>query len=79
MEAPHNPSVADAVRVLSCSSECLAGCAVDVAVLKSGDTCLVEVNDGVFTGQYGGVSDDDFAAMYVARWQQILKQSAQRP
>ncbi len=63
-EALHVPSVADAVRVLSCSSESLAGCAEDFAVLKSGDTCLVEVNDGVFTGQYDGVSDDDFAAMW---------------
>ena len=67
VEALHMPSVADAVRVLSCSSESLAGCAVDFAVLKSGDTCLVEVNDGVFTGQYDGVSDDDFAAMYAQR------------
>ena len=64
--------VADAVRVLAGSSERLAGCAVDFAVLRSGETCLVEVNDGVFTGQYDGVSDDDFAAMYIARWNQLL-------
>jgi hypothetical protein len=67
VEVLHIPSVEDAVRVLSCSSESLASCAVDFAVLKSGDTCLVEANDGVFTGQYNGVSDDDFAAMCVAR------------
>jgi hypothetical protein len=69
--------VDDAVRVLAGSSESLAGCAVDFAVLNSGDTCLVEVNDGVFTGQYDGVSDDDFAAMYVARWRELLRLHAE--
>ncbi len=46
-------------------------------MLKTGDTCLLEVNDGVFTGQYDGVTDDDFAAMYVARWRELLKLKAE--
>ena len=75
-EALLRSTVDDAVSILAGSSESLAGCAVDFAVLKSGDTCLVEVNDGVFTGQYDGVTDDDFCAMYVARWRELLKRRA---
>ncbi len=65
------------MRILASSSESLAGCAVDFAVLKTGETCLLEVNDGVFTGQYDGVTDDDFAAMYVARWRELVKLKAE--
>jgi hypothetical protein len=75
-EALLRSTVDDAVSILAGSSESLAGCAVDFAVLKSGDTCLVEVNDGVFTGQYDGVTDDDFCAMYVARWRELLQRRA---
>jgi hypothetical protein len=57
------PTVLEAVRVLAASGERLAGCAMDFAVLRSGETCLVEVNDGLFTGLYDGVSDSDFADM----------------
>ena len=60
-------TVADAVRVFASCSERHAGCAVDFALLSSGETCEVEVNDGEFTAKYDVDFDDDFAAIYVAR------------
>ena len=67
--------VHDAVRILAASAEQLAGCGMDFAVLRSGVTCLIEVNDGVFTGHYEGLSGKDFTDMYVARWRQLLSTS----
>ena len=65
-----------AASTLASSAEALAGCAMDWAVARRADgthcTALVEVNDGVFTGYYEGVSPSDFTDMVLARWAQLV-------
>ena len=51
--------VKEAARILFESDESLNGCAIDFGIIKKDDsyvTILVEVNDGIFTGYYEGVS-----------------------
>lgn len=63
-------------KILFESDESLDGCAIDFGIVKKDDgyaTILVEVNDGIFTGYYEGVTKKDFSEMFLARWWQILK------
>lgn len=55
--------------------ESLHGCALDFGVFRKGEsfiTALIEVNDGMFTGIYAGVSPKDFVDMLLARWAQMV-------
>jgi len=48
-----------------------AGYGLDVGVLDTGETVLVEANDGWALGYYPGVSPGDYKALLAARWQEI--------
>ncbi|MCP3099712.1 ATP-grasp domain-containing protein [Myxococcus sp. K15C18031901] len=59
--------VEDAVRRLESSGEATAGYALDFGVLDTGETALVEWNDGFSLGAYG-LPSVDYTALTVARW-----------
>lgn len=48
-----------------------AAYAIDVGVLNTGETVLVEVNDGWALGYYPGVSPGAYKALLAARWHEI--------
>ena len=52
-----------------------AGCAVDFGVTSSGDTVVVEVNDGYAIGAYGP-HPVLYAKLIAARWTEIAETSA---
>lgn len=58
----------------------LAAYAIDLGVLDSGETALVEVNDAWALGYYAGgnLHRDDYLKMLVARWDQICTTHAGR-
>ncbi len=52
-----------------------AGYALDVGVLHSGETALVEVNDGWALGYYKGTcSPADYLRLLQARWEELCRQ-----
>jgi len=78
-EAPYDPEVdtlfdmgvvREAVGALAESAlgTELAGCSLDFGVLASGETALIEVNEGFSLGMYDGISASDFTDLLIARW-----------
>lgn len=61
-----------AVSVLENSNEAYAGYAIDFGVLHTGETALVELNDGFAVGAYR-IGASDYTDMIVARWQELLE------
>lgn len=49
-----------------------AGYAIDFGVLSTGETALVEVNDGFSIGAYDHVTAQTYWAVIQARWQQLI-------
>ena len=45
---------------------------MDFGILSSGETCLVEVNDGYSLGRYDGISGADYTDLLIARWRQLV-------
>lgn len=60
-----------AVRDLEASDERTAGYAIDFGVLESGETTLVEWNDGFALGSYG-LDKDVYTDLLIARWEEVL-------
>lgn len=52
-----------------------AGYGIDFGVLKTGETALVEMNDGFSLGAYDGVSSDVYWDVIVNRWQELVQQA----
>ena len=50
------------------------GYSIDVAVLKNGETCLIECNDGWSLGNYG-LEPKLYTRLLTERWIEILKQN----
>ncbi|MDY6784037.1 MAG: ATP-grasp domain-containing protein [Cyanobacteriota bacterium] len=63
--------VEDAVRCLDNAGEAIAGYSLDFGVLETGETALVEMNDGFALGNYG-LDDKQYADLILARWKEIL-------
>ena len=61
-----------AVAALEASHEAYAGYAIDFGVLHTGETALVELNDGFAVGAYA-IGAKDYTDMIIARWQELLK------
>ncbi len=56
-------------------SQSPAGYALDAGVLETGETALVEVNDGWALGYYQGTcSPSDYLRLLQARWEELCKQ-----
>lgn len=56
---------------LAAAGEAYAGYAIDFGVLKSGETTLVEMNDGFAVGAYA-IGAKDYTNMIIARWEELL-------
>jgi hypothetical protein len=63
-----------AVMALADAGEAHSGYATDFGVLKSGETALVEMNDGFAVGAYG-IGAQDYTDMLIARWEELLLES----
>ncbi len=63
--------VEDAIRVLSESGRGFAGYGIDFGVLASGETAVVEMNDGFSLGAYE-VGARDYMDLLMARWLELV-------
>ncbi|WP_426735233.1 ATP-grasp domain-containing protein [Myxococcus faecalis] len=70
--------VREALRLLETSGEATAGYAVDFGVLSSGETALVEWNDGFSLGAYG-LESGPYTALTLARWRELTRALPPRP
>jgi hypothetical protein len=64
--------VEEAVAQFEASGQASAGYGIDFGVLSSGETALIEVNDGYSLGSYG-LDDDLYTELIVARWCQLME------
>jgi ATP-grasp domain, R2K clade family 2 len=62
-----------AIQILNESGESYAGYAIDFGVLASGQTALVEMNDGFAIGAYN-IDSKNYTDMIWARWEELLAQ-----
>ncbi|MMZ69751.1 hypothetical protein D1872_326510 [compost metagenome] len=63
--------IIDAIRDLTeCGAP--AGYAVDFGVLSTGQTALVELNDGFSIGAYDGIEAGLYWEVIQARWQELI-------
>lgn len=65
--------VGRAIQALSQAGESYAGYAIDFGVLASGQTALVEMNDGFAIGAYS-IDSKNYTDMICARWEELLAQ-----
>ena len=63
--------VEEAIRRLAEAGEAYAGFAIDFGVLSTGETALVEMNDGFSVGAYG-IGSEEYTRMVLARWDELL-------
>lgn len=53
-----------------------AGYALDFGVLSTGETALIEMNDGYSLGVYGGMPCDDYWTVISERWKELTAEEA---
>jgi hypothetical protein len=70
--APAESTMKQAVAAFAASEEALDGCGIDFGVLDSGETALVEINEGYGLGAYG-VDGKSYTDLLIARWTQLTK------
>ena len=58
--------------IVSDFKNCPRGCAIDIGVTDSGETLLIEVNDGYALGSYG-LNCIDYAKLLSARWSELTE------
>jgi len=63
--------VLSAIEALDNAGESIAGYAIDFGVLDSGQTALVEMNDGFAIGAYK-IDKKNYTDMILARWEELL-------
>ena len=62
-----------AIKALDNAGEAYAGYAIDFGVLESGETALVEMNDGFAIGAYN-IDSENYTEMILARWEELLSE-----
>lgn len=50
-----------------------SGYSLDFGVLSTGETALIEMNDGYALGKYKGISDKQYFELLKTRWREIIK------
>ena len=66
--------VNEALEALKSARGASVTCSIDMGVLSTGETALVEVNDGWAIGLYGSaLRSKDYLELLIARWQQICE------
>lgn len=69
---PDGQACIDAAVAMAREADAPAGYSLDVGVLESGETALVEVNDGWALGLYGqSLTPKEYLGLLTARWEQI--------
>lgn len=64
--------VNEAIQVFEASGEAHAAYAIDFGVLETGETALIEVNDGFSIGSYG-LAPALYADLTVTRWLELME------
>lgn len=67
---PDMETMVDAVRRMT-EAGAPAGYALDFGVLSTGETALVEMNDGYSLGAYKGIDSFDYWTVIAARWKEM--------
>jgi hypothetical protein len=57
--------------VLDDSGEAPAGYGIDFGLLSSGETALIELNDGYSLGSYD-LDSADYTDLLIARWEELV-------
>ena len=70
---PNINIIMNAINVLN-ENNFLAGYAIDFGVTNSGDTVLIEVNDGFSIGAYDGISSNAYWKVISSRWSELITQ-----
>lgn len=73
---PDRAVIEDAVRLLAANPDTPAGYCIDFGVLDSGETALVEMNDGFAFGAYEGMPAEVYWEVTLMRWQQIMRDTS---
>ncbi|MBA9846830.1 ATP-grasp domain-containing protein [Ralstonia pickettii] len=68
---PDGGLIRDAVGALTVEGRAPAGYVIDFGVLDTGETALIEMNDGFSFGAYDGVSPETYWKVVVLRWQEL--------
>jgi hypothetical protein len=68
---PH-PTIFEAVKILT-QHGVPAGYAIDFGILTTGQTALVELNDGFSIGAYGNITAEQYWKVIAARWPELIK------
>lgn len=70
--APDLAVIHAAVALLAKDVNTPAGYVIDFGVLDSGETALIEMNDGFSFGAYDGLAAETYWAVTVRRWQELV-------
>jgi hypothetical protein len=70
---PDSAVIVDAVSALTDSGLAPAGYVIDFGVLSSGETALIELNDGFSFGAYDGLPSSVYWEVTLKRWQELVK------
>ncbi|WP_454727911.1 MULTISPECIES: ATP-grasp domain-containing protein [Cupriavidus] len=70
---PDEGAMRQACAALQASGEAPAGYVIDFGVLDTGETALIELNDGFSFGAYGNVTGDVLLDVMSARWLQLAE------
>lgn len=76
--APDRQEIEAAVATYTASGRAPAGYGIDFGVLATGQTALIEVNDGYALGNYG-LDDDAYTELIVARWCELVADGSDGP
>jgi hypothetical protein len=63
--------IRNSIAALDLAGESYAGYTLDFGVLSSGETALIEMNDGFAIGAYQ-ITDRDYTDLIISRWAQLL-------
>ncbi|MGD2184221.1 ATP-grasp domain-containing protein [Lusitaniella coriacea] len=63
--------VFDAIRCLEKAGESVAGYSLDFGVLATGETALIEMNDGFSLGNHG-LKNKTYTDLVLARWEELM-------
>ena len=69
----HRPTVEQAVKDLERAGEATASYTLDFGVLATGETSLVERNDGYSVGAYRDISAESYTQFILARWEELVR------
>lgn len=71
-EKPDPEVIDEAIDILYENKLNMSSFVIDFGVLSTGETALVELNDGFACGAYGRISRADYFEMVSTRWKEIL-------